>query len=110
MTRCPNCGYSDPFMPSWYDHEREVAELGYFAEWNVDLWLALLDNPWVEFGDFMYHLTSGRGTRGVQRYRIVDLIARKGQKIVYDSAASGRKNWHIKGKLAARKTVEALVV
>jgi hypothetical protein len=93
--KCPQCGYADPFMPSWFDHEREVAEACYFKEWDPELFALLEVEKWVQVEEeFMYHMTR-KGA--IQRFRIVDLIAKRGQHIEYDAKASGRKNWHLKG-------------
>ena len=95
MTDCPACGYHDPFMRSWFEPEREVAESLYFKEWDPELYTELLNNPWVQVGDFMYHRTK-KGA--IQRWKIVDIAAKKNQRIQYDTKASQRKNWHLKGK------------
>jgi len=89
-------------MVSYWDHEKEVAEPIYFKEWNEELWIQLQTDPWIEGRDgLIYHLTRNAVT--VERWRVVDLIAKKGMKVKYDPQASGRKNWHIKGKQALKK-------
>ena len=97
MTDCPACGYHDPFHTSWFDHEKEVAESLYFAEWAPDIWDALQTDDWIlsEDGKTMYHLTKGRT---VERWKVAVLMARKGAKVIFDTKSSRRKNWHIKGK------------
>jgi len=93
--KCPNCGYQDPFIPSWWDPEKEVAEHGYLKEWDPGLWEQLQLGD-VRRGDYLYHLTPS----SIERWLYERWISRpKRAKVYYER--SDRKNYHIAGKRVA---------
>lgn len=67
---CPFCGYWEPFHPSWFTPEKEVADPKWVKEWDSELWDLLVEyrNLTVEHcdGDWLYHLT--RTNKTVERY------------------------------------------
>lgn len=91
-------------MRSWFDSEVEAAETLYFKEWDPELLEALKDGP-VEFDGYLYKFVAPHSFKrkgeirqsagGVYRWKISVLAARKGAKIVYDTKASQRKNYHL---------------
>ena len=98
--KCPNCGYTDPFMTSWWDHEKEVAEHTYFQEWDPELWEQLQQRD-VRRGDYIYHLTPS----SVERWPYERWISRsKRAKVYYEKGH--RKNYHIIGKKLATKNMK----
>ena len=90
MVACPNCGYKDPFMRSWYHPDKEVAEPDYFAPWNPELWEQLQKGD-VIVGEFHYHLTRTRRT--VERWnKAIDKVG------FAPLEATHRRNLHIRRK------------
>jgi len=74
---CPSCGYWDPFHPSWYTPEKEVAEPHWVQEWDNEIFTSLqkFRDITIEHcdGDWVYHLT--RNDRTVERWPIsVDVL------------------------------------
>ena len=98
--KCPKCGYSDPFMRSWFDVEREVAEPCYFKEWDPELWGLLQSEQWVEMDGHMYHLT--RSKRTVVRY-LTEILAHG----IPPQERSHRQNWHLLGQKLVKAETEA---
>ena len=69
---CPNCGYFDGFITSWYDPEKEVAQARWLAENDPDLLSILLDFEYITVehydGDWVYHM-SKRAKNSISVYR-----------------------------------------
>lgn len=92
---CSECGYWDPFHPSWFTPEKEVAEPRWVEEWDPEI-LGLLKefrDIIIEHadGDWRYHLT--KGDRTVERWPVnVDKVGFSPQE------SSGRKNYHLLGQ------------
>lgn len=105
MTDCPNCGYKDPFMRSWYTVELETAEIPYFKEWRPDLYDRLLKEDLIE-GKFHYHLARKRKTKeptSVYRWN------KELDKTGFGRQEGGRrKNYHLKEKLARQQQTSLL--
>lgn len=94
--KCPNCGYKDPFHPSWYVPEKEVSEPIWFEEWDSNLFLLLLifrDIIIEHFdGDYRYHITKKNTT--IERWSVaLDKVGFSTQE------TTSRKNYHLKGRL-----------
>ena len=110
MTKCPKCGYEDPFHPSWFDIQKEVAEPCYFVEWNDVLYEVLKNDGTEMTGDtemegYVYHLTKKHTT--VERTPLEIVI----QNSLYGKPPqekAHRKNYHLIGfKLSrSQKRVE----
>ena len=91
--KCPLCGYQDPFHPSWYTPEKEVAEPQWVEEWDPELMAILREYRDVIIehldGDYVYHLT--RRDRTVERQSVA--VHRVGQS---PQERAERKNLHLK--------------
>jgi hypothetical protein len=92
MVECPKCGYKDPFMRSWFDPDKEVAEFDYFKDWNLELWERLQKGD-VERDGYIYHLTK----KSVERWKIEAWKLRASRYRGYCEGGR-RKNYHIIGK------------
>jgi len=104
--KCPRCGYSDPFLRSWWDPEKEVCDHDHMKEWNISLYQRLLDEKdktgaknAVEVDGFIYHLTP----QSVERWEKWDWENRGNRIKGYYDKRVGRKNYHILGRRTARK-------
>jgi len=101
MTDCPRCGYHDPFHTSWFDVEKEVADPLYFKEWDLEIWGALQENPWVQVGEeIMYHRTP----RSIERWKIAVLVVRKGGRIELGPRPLNKAGLMLGSRLAPKLT------
>ena len=84
---CEFCHVWTPFIPSWYDPERQVAEAYTLKEWDEEIYALLADGWTVENEPFIYYWPRARLLRRrglIQRYLIATIASRRGGQIVYD--------------------------
>lgn len=96
--KCPNCGYEDPFLRSWFDMEKEVCDHEHAMEWDRELFdeLSGHDVRRIEKSgeEYVYHKTP----KSVERWRAWDWDHRKSRKAPYYEATRERKNYHLIGR------------
>ena len=98
--RCPNCGYEDPFIPSWFVPWKEIAEPWSVQEWQPWLFqlLEIKEDGDVIFNGYVYHRTPS----SVERMRLEISIEYHTRGFPPQERAH-RKNYHLIGKQIVKK-------